>query len=107
MEPMTRNVYWFIGIGLVTWLCGWIQTFCLMSSALRQITVLRSTYFRSIVRQNIAYFDVNDTGEMNTRLFDDVKKIQDSIAEKVGVAIQSIAQFLGGLIIGFIYGWKL
>ena len=35
MEPMTRNVYWFIGIGLVTWLCGWIQTFCLMSSALR------------------------------------------------------------------------
>ena len=55
---------------------------------LRQITVLRSTYFRSIVRQNIAYFDVNDTGEMNTRLFDDVKKIQDSIAEKVGVAIQ-------------------
>ena len=50
--------------------------------------MLRSTYFRSIVRQNIAYFDVNDTGEMNTRLFDDVKKIQDSIAEKVGVAIQ-------------------
>ena len=58
------------------------------SFKLRQITVLRSTYFRSIVRQNIAYFDVNDTGEMNTRLFDDVKKIQDSIAEKVGVAIQ-------------------
>ena len=35
MEPMTRNVYWFIGIGLVTWLCGWIQTFCLMLSAQR------------------------------------------------------------------------
>ena len=40
-------------------------------------------------------------------MFDDVKKIQDGIAEKVGVAIQSIAQFVGGLIIGFIYGWKM
>ena len=40
-------------------------------------------------------------------MFDDVKKIQDGIAEKVGVAIQSLAQFVGGLIIGFVYGWKM
>ena len=40
-------------------------------------------------------------------MFDDVKKVQDSIAEKVGVAIQSLAQFLGGVIIGFVYGWKM
>lgn len=35
MDSMTGNVWWFIGIGLVTWLCGWIQTACLMISAQR------------------------------------------------------------------------
>ena len=40
-------------------------------------------------------------------MFGDVKKIQDGIAEKVGVAIQSLAQFIGGLIIAFVYGWKM
>ena len=35
MDMMKENVYWFIGIGLVTWLCGWIQTYCLMWSAQR------------------------------------------------------------------------
>ena len=40
-------------------------------------------------------------------MFDDVKKIQNGIAEKVGLVIQSGAQFIGGLLIGFIYGWKM
>ena len=73
----------------------------------RQITKLRSTFFRSIIRQDIGFFDVHDTGELNTRILNDVKKVQDSISEKVGVAIQSLAQFLGGIIIGFVYGWKM
>ncbi|CBY12477.1 unnamed protein product [Oikopleura dioica] len=40
-------------------------------------------------------------------MFDDVKKIQDGIAEKVGIAIQSLAQFVAGIVIGLVYGWKL
>mgnify|MGYP000257563118 CR=1 FL=1 len=68
---------------------------------------LRYTYFRSIIRQDIGFFDTHDTGQLNTRMFGDVKKIQDGIAEKVGVAIQSLSQFIGGLIIGFVYGWKM
>ena len=35
MAVMNNNIYWFIGIGLVTWFCGWIQTTCLMISGQR------------------------------------------------------------------------
>lgn len=35
LNSMTDNVYWFIGIGVVTWICGYIQTACLMISAQR------------------------------------------------------------------------
>ena len=40
-------------------------------------------------------------------MFDDVKKIQDGIGEKVGIAVQSAASFVGGMFIGFYYGWQL
>ena len=40
-------------------------------------------------------------------MFDDVKKIKDGIGEKVGVAIQAASTFVGGMAIGFYYGWKL
>ena len=71
------------------------------------MNVLRSTYFRSIIRQDIGFFDTADTGVLNARMFDDVKKIQDGIGEKTGRAVESGARFIGGLIIGFYYGWKL
>ena len=59
------------------------------------------------MRQNIGYFDTQDTGELNARMFEDVKKIQSGIADKVGMCIQSAFQFIGGLVVAMVFGWKL
>ena len=50
---------------------------------------------------------MNSASELNNRLFGDVKKISNGIGDKLGIANQALFQFLGGLIIGFIYGWKM
>ncbi|CBY12476.1 unnamed protein product [Oikopleura dioica] len=42
---MMDNIWWFIGIGVIVWLAGWIQTATLMYSADRQVNFLRATYF--------------------------------------------------------------
>ena len=94
-------------LGIIVLLAGWIQTSCLMFSSERQINLLREKYFASVIRQNIGFFDTNDTGELNTRMYDDVKKIHDGIGEKVGIAVQSLAQFISGIVIALVYGWKL
>ena len=36
LYAIRQNVYWLIGLGSLVWLCGWIQTSFLMSTALRQ-----------------------------------------------------------------------
>ena len=59
------------------------------------------------MRQEVAYFDTNSAAEMNTRLFDDIKKIQDGVGDKVGLCIQALSQFVAGIIIGFYYGWEM
>ena len=59
------------------------------------------------MRQNIGFFDTNSAGELNTRLADDIKKISDGMGDKIGITVQSVARFVAGLTIAFIYGWKL
>ena len=55
----------------------------------------------------MGFFDTRDTGELNTRMFEDVKKISNGLGEKVGVTIQAGSQFIAGMIVAFYYGWKL
>ena len=50
---------------------------------------LRIRYFQSILRQDVGYFDMNSAAEMNTRLFDDIKKVSDGVGDKLGLAVQA------------------
>ncbi|CAF5047790.1 unnamed protein product, partial [Rotaria sp. Silwood1] len=56
--------------------------------------------FQSILRKEIAYFDIHKAGELNTKLTDDVDKIHDGIGDKIGSALQFIATFFSGLTMG-------
>ncbi|KAJ1063049.1 hypothetical protein K5549_012524 [Capra hircus] len=59
------------------------------------------------MQQEIGWFDVHDVGELNTRLTDDVSKINEGIGDKIGMFFQAMATFFTGFIIGFTKGWKL
>uniref|UniRef100_A0A8C2XQ30 ATP binding cassette subfamily B member 1 n=1 Tax=Cyclopterus lumpus TaxID=8103 RepID=A0A8C2XQ30_CYCLU len=76
-------------------------------SAGRQTKRIRKLFFHCIMKQDIGWFDVSETGELNTRLTDDVYKIQEGIGDKAGKLIQAVSTFLASFIIGFSKGWKL
>ena len=107
MDEITGHTWFFIGLGIGSWVCGQIMGACLMYSAARQTNQIRIQYFRSILRQDVGYFDTHNAGELNTRLFDDVRKISNGIGDKLGIGLQAFCQFVSGIIIGFIYGWKM
>ncbi|ONM38964.1 ABC transporter B family member 9 [Zea mays] len=74
----------------------------------RQSTRLRSLYLEAVLRQDIAFFDVEmTTAEAASRMSADTVLIQDALGEKVGKYIQLLTTFVGGFIIGFIRGWML
>ena len=50
-----------------------------MVTAERQILRMRCTLFRSILRQEIAWFDKTSTGELTNRLVADLDKVQDGL----------------------------
>uniref|UniRef100_H2ZR94 Bile salt export pump n=1 Tax=Ciona savignyi TaxID=51511 RepID=H2ZR94_CIOSA len=83
------------------------EWFYFPSKNVRQVRKIRILFFKSILRQDISFFDLNSAGELNTRLADDISKIQDGISDKVSISIQMLCRAIAGLIIGFVYGWQL
>ncbi|XP_068260557.1 ATP-dependent translocase ABCB1-like [Nyctibius grandis] len=106
-EDMTRYAYYYSGIAAGVLLAAYIQTSFWTLAAGRQIKKIREKFFHAIMRQEIGWFDVNDVGELNTRLLDDVSKINDGIGDKIGLLVQSVTTFITGFIVGLIRGWKL
>ncbi|XP_071591272.1 ATP-dependent translocase ABCB1 isoform X2 [Heliangelus exortis] len=104
---MTRYSYYYSAIAAAVLLAAYAQTSFWTLAAGRQIKKIRENFFHAIMRQEIGWFDVNDVGELNTRLLDDVSKINEGIGDKIALLIQSLTAFLTGFTVGLIRGWKL
>ncbi|KAL4643329.1 hypothetical protein ACB092_02G084800 [Castanea dentata] len=74
----------------------------------RQAARIRSLYLKTILRQDIAFFDKEaSTGEIIGRMSGDTVLIQNALGEKVGTFVQLVATFIGGFVVAFIKGWLL
>uniref|UniRef100_A0A8C3KT07 ABC-type xenobiotic transporter n=1 Tax=Calidris pygmaea TaxID=425635 RepID=A0A8C3KT07_9CHAR len=102
-----QYAYYYSGIAAGVLLAAYIQTSFWTLAAGRQIKKIREKFFHAIMRQEIGWFDVNDVGELNTRLLDDVSKINEGIGDKIGLLVQAVTTFATGFIVGLIRGWKL
>eukprot|EP00261_Vitis_vinifera_P007089 XP_002275169.4 PREDICTED: ABC transporter B family member 11-like [Vitis vinifera] len=87
---------------------SFFQVTCWMVTGERQATRIRSLYLKTILRQDIAFFDKETkTGEVVGRMSGDTVLIQDAMGEKVGMVIQLAATFIGGFFVAFFKGWIL
>ncbi|PIN20100.1 Multidrug/pheromone exporter, ABC superfamily [Handroanthus impetiginosus] len=99
-----KFVYLAVGCGVAAFL----QVASWMITGERQAARIRSLYLKTILRQDVAFFDKEtNTGEVVGRMSGDTVLIQEAMGEKVGKFIQLVATFLGGFVIAFIQGWLL
>ncbi|KAG7280410.1 hypothetical protein CRUP_028150 [Coryphaenoides rupestris] len=104
---MTMFAYYYIGIGLGVLILSYFQIALWVTAAAKQVLIIRKTYFRKVMRMEIGWFDCNSVGELNTRISDDINKINNAIADQVSIFIERISTFIFGFMVGFIGGWKL
>eukprot|EP00301_Raphidiophrys_heterophryoidea_P018939 c3931_g1_i1.p1 GENE.c3931_g1_i1~~c3931_g1_i1.p1 ORF type:complete len:1270 (+),score=363.00 c3931_g1_i1:173-3982(+) len=70
---------------------------------------LRRTLFRTILFQDIAWFDLdaNSTGSLSTRLASETENVNEVVSFSAGINLQNIVTLATGLAIAFSYGWEL
>ncbi|KAM8873143.1 bile salt export pump isoform 3-T3 [Synchiropus picturatus] len=104
---MTQFAFYYVGIGAAVFLLGYFQISLWVTAAARQVQVIRKAYFSKVMRMEIGWFDCTSVGELNTRMSDDINKINDAIADQVAIFLQRFTTFVCGFCIGFVKGWKL
>ena len=89
---------------MVNLLCSYLFVTCLNHAAEAQVFRIRNLFLKAVLRQDIGWYDVNQTGDFAARMSDDLTKLQEGIGEKIGMFMK-IALFKGkvkGLVEGFI-----
>jgi ATP-binding cassette subfamily B (MDR/TAP) protein 1 len=108
LQRVNKAVLNFVYLGIATAVVSFLQVSCWTMTGERQATRIRSLYLKSVLRQEIAFFDVEmTTGQVVSRMSGDTVLVQDAIGEKVGKFQQLIATFVGGFVIAFVKGWLL
>ena len=67
-EEMKPFAYYYVGIAVAMGIVVGLQMVMWGLTAERQVHAIRKAFFKSILRQEMAWFDTNDSGEQNTRL---------------------------------------
>uniref|UniRef100_A0A8C0G9J4 ATP-binding cassette sub-family B member 5 n=1 Tax=Chelonoidis abingdonii TaxID=106734 RepID=A0A8C0G9J4_CHEAB len=108
-EYTSRKLFalYYVGIGATALVFGYLQISFWVLAAARQTKKIRKTFFHAILGQELSWFDSSNSGELNTRLTEDINKINDGIGDKVAQLFQNMSTFTVGIVIGFVKGWKL
>lgn len=106
-EEISRIAIYFVAIGICVFFAATIQVSTWLFTATRQTRRIQAKYFHAILYQDMSWFDSQKIGELSTRMSEDINIIHDGIGDKIALLVQVLATFFGGIVIGFIYGWKL
>src|SRR5436305_8618000 len=87
--------------------CVYIHTSCFTITATRATRAIRQDFIRSLIRQDISYFDSCAPGSVATSISNNADLVQAGLSEKVGTAIQGVAMLVAAFVVAFTKQWKL
>jgi len=98
---------YLVYIAIAAFILAFCQNAFWMLAGERQARRIREAYLKAILRQDVAWFDVQGTGALTTRISGDTVTMQNGMSEKVAQTVQFYSTFIAGFALGFTKGWKL
>jgi len=106
-KNVARYALYFILIAIGAGMCTFLEVALPGISAARQITKVRIAFVKSLLRQEMAYFDKNPGGEAVSKLSENSIQMSLGMAEKLSLIVRSFSTVIVGLVLGFYTSWKL
>jgi ABC-type multidrug transport system fused ATPase/permease subunit len=99
----------FLYIAIATAVVTVVQSLCFAIGAEKLTERLRAMTFRSILKQEVAFFDSkkNSAGVLAARLAQDAALVEGMFGSTLGVTVQNLACAALGLGLAFYNGWQL
>ena len=104
---ITSKIIYMVYVTIFNFVSLYIHTCCWSLVGERLVRRLREKYFKSLLRQEIEFFDGLPSGEVCSRLSVDLETIQTGTSEKVGICITSISYFVAAYTVAFLKNARL
>lgn len=98
---------WVTVIAGIAGIAKFFQTFCWIRLGARLSTKIRRDLFKNMMMSEVTFFDVTPIGGILTLLSEDAQMVQDAFGTIKGMQIENVAKFITGIILAFVYSWKL
>ena len=94
-------------LALVLWVGSYTFVTCLNYAAERQVFRIRLEFFKSILRQDLSWYDTRTSTNFATKMTEDLNKLQEGIGEKIGMLCFLVSTFVLSILKAFLHGWQL
>uniref|UniRef100_A0A1I7ULB4 ABC-type xenobiotic transporter n=1 Tax=Caenorhabditis tropicalis TaxID=1561998 RepID=A0A1I7ULB4_9PELO len=98
---------YYLVLGVLMFVTSYIQIACFESYAENLVHKLKQNYLKAILRQQIQWFDKQQTGNLTARLTDDLERVREGLGDKLALLVQMFAAFVAGYGVGFFYSWSM
>ncbi len=99
VEVIDRAAMWLAVIAAVQAVAIGARVYLFSTSGERVVTRLRETLYRSVLAQEIGFFDERRTGELTSRLASDTTVIQGAVSWNISMVLRNLAQAVGGVVL--------
>ncbi|KAL9997276.1 putative Type 1 protein exporter [Helianthus debilis subsp. tardiflorus] len=108
-DKINKNAVRLCYLAVGKWVACFLEGYCWSRTSERQASRLRLTYLKAVLRQEVAYFDLNvtSTDDIISSVSSDSLIIQEFISEKVPTLVMNGATFVGSYIMSFVLLWRL
>uniref|UniRef100_A0A158PFX5 ABC-type xenobiotic transporter n=1 Tax=Angiostrongylus costaricensis TaxID=334426 RepID=A0A158PFX5_ANGCS len=98
-------IYWYIAMATGMFLAATVTCFLIVCEQMSNR--IRRKFVQATLRQDIPWFDKNDSGTLATKLFDNLERVKEGTGDKIGLMFQYTSQFVTGFVIAFMHSWRL
>ena len=98
---------YFIYLAIGEFVFIYIATVGFYHTGERIVRRLRHAYLKSIIRQNMTFFDILGSGEVTNQITSNINLIHEGITSKLSLSLTAAATFITAFVIAFIEYWKL
>lgn len=96
-----------IGFGVTRFITLYLALLFFSIAASNQAKRVKKLFFESLLRQEVAWFEMNRSGDFAIRITSDLSKFEDGIGEKIALCLNALFAWISSLVSSFYYGWEL
>lgn len=99
MDKVNYYILILLGIFICGSLASLVRSWAFTLAGIRVVCRLRRDLFSAIIKQEIAFFDTNRTGELTSRLSSDTQVVQNAVTVNVSMLVRYLFQIFGSVVI--------